>query len=149
MLNYDEDPEKFQESFLLNFEVSHVDMFGSELKHELKENGRDILVTMENRQVCVCEEREEGKGEIEISLFFLQEFVDLYTDWLLNTSIHKKFKAFKQGFDLVMSQSCLADLVIAEELELIVCGSTVSLRAKLFLEPSHFFFVCVFLGMGH
>ena len=26
----------------------------------------------------------------------------------------------------MMSQSCLADLVIAEELELIICGSTVS-----------------------
>lgn len=45
---------------------------------------------------------------------------------MLSTSIHKKFKAFKQGFDLVMSQSCLADLVIAEELEIIICGSTVS-----------------------
>ena len=52
--------------------------------------------------------------------------MDLYTDWMLNVSIHKKFKAFKQGFDLVMSQSCLADLVIAEELEIIICGSTVS-----------------------
>lgn len=56
----------------------------------------------------------------------MQEFVDLYTEWLLSSSIHQKFKAFKQGFDLVMSQSCLADLVIAEELELIICGSTVS-----------------------
>ena len=55
-----------------------------------------------------------------------KEFVDLYTDWILAKSIHKKFKAFKQGFDLVMSQSCLADLVIAEELEIIICGSTVS-----------------------
>lgn len=56
----------------------------------------------------------------------LQEFVDLYTSWLLSGSIQKKFKAFKQGFDVVMSQSCLADLVIAEELEVIICGSTVS-----------------------
>lgn len=52
--------------------------------------------------------------------------MDLYTDWMLNMSISKKFKAFKQGFDLVMSQSCLADLVMAEELEIIICGSTVS-----------------------
>ncbi len=29
---------------------------------------------------------------------------------------------------MVMSQSCLADLVIAEELEVIICGSTVSGR---------------------
>ena len=29
-----------------------------------------------------------------------------------------------------MSQSCLADLVIAEELEIIICGSTVSGREQ-------------------
>lgn len=102
MLNFDDDPAKFQESFMVNFEVSSPDMFGNECKHELKENGKSVVVTMENRQ----------------------EFVDLYTDWILAKSIHKKFKAFKQGFDLVMSQSCLADLVIAEELEIIICGST-------------------------
>ena len=52
--------------------------------------------------------------------------MDLYTEWLLNSGIEHKFAAFKQGFDIVMRQSCLADLVIAEELELIICGSTVS-----------------------
>ena len=52
--------------------------------------------------------------------------MDLYTDWLLNTSIAKNFDAFKKGFDLVMSQVPLADLFTAEEVELLVCGSNVS-----------------------
>ena len=49
----EEDPQKFQDSFMLNFEVSHLDMFGNEIKHELKENGREVPVTRENRQVCM------------------------------------------------------------------------------------------------
>lgn len=52
--------------------------------------------------------------------------MDLYTDWLLNGSIAKSFDAFKHGFDLVLGQSCLADLFMAEELELLICGSNVS-----------------------
>lgn len=59
-------------------------------------------------------------------LLFLQEYVDLYTDWLLNKSIEKSFDAFKRGFDLVLGQSCLADLFTAEEVELLICGSNVS-----------------------
>ena len=46
-----EDASKFQDSFMVNFEVSHLDMFGNEFKHELKEDGKNIMVTMENRQV--------------------------------------------------------------------------------------------------
>ena len=52
MLEFD-DASKFQDSFLLNFEVSCLDMFGNECKHELKEDGKNIAVTMENRQVNV------------------------------------------------------------------------------------------------
>ncbi|XP_003391899.1 PREDICTED: ubiquitin-protein ligase E3A-like, partial [Amphimedon queenslandica] len=52
-----------------------------------------------------------------------QEYVDLYTDWLLNKSIAKQFDAFKKGFDLVMKDKHLADLFTAEEVEMLVCGS--------------------------
>ena len=52
--------------------------------------------------------------------------MDLYADWLLNKSIEKSFDAFKRGFDLVLGQSCLADLFTAEEVELLICGSNVS-----------------------
>lgn len=50
MLEFEE-PEKFQESFMINFEVSYQDMFGNECRRELKEDGKNITVTMENRQV--------------------------------------------------------------------------------------------------
>ena len=50
MLDF-EDSGKFQESFMVNFEVSYMDMFGHEHKHELKEAGKTIPVTMDNRQV--------------------------------------------------------------------------------------------------
>lgn len=59
-------------------------------------------------------------------LLAIQEYINLYTDWLLNSSIAKNFDAFKKGFDLVMSQVPLADLFTAEEVELLVCGSNVS-----------------------
>jgi hypothetical protein len=49
-----EDAAKFQESFMINFEVSYQDMFGTECKRELKEGGKNIAVTMENRQVCAA-----------------------------------------------------------------------------------------------
>ena len=55
----------------------------------------------------------------------LQEYVDLYLDWLLNKSIAKQFNAFKKGFDLVMGESNLADLFTAREVELLICGDQV------------------------
>ena len=51
--------------------------------------------------------------------------MDLYTEWLLNQSIATSFNAFKRGFDLVMSQSYLADLFTAEEVEMLICGCNV------------------------
>ena len=55
-----------------------------------------------------------------------QEYVQLYSDWLLNKSIAKQFDAFKKGFDIVMGESILADLFTAKELELLICGSQVA-----------------------
>ena len=51
----------------------------------------------------------------------------MYTKWLLVDSIAKQFDAFKSGFDIVMGDRNLADLFTAEEVELLVCGSKVSL----------------------
>lgn len=51
MLEFEDDATKFQDSFMINFEVSYQDMFGNDYKHELKEDGKNIAVTMENRQV--------------------------------------------------------------------------------------------------
>ena len=49
-----------------------------------------------------------------------------YSNWLLNDSISSHFNAFKEGFDLVMGQNCLADLFQPDELEMMICGSNVS-----------------------
>ena len=60
-------------------------------------------------------------------LLYLQEFVDLYTDFILNKSIEKQFRAFKRGFHMVVNESPLRVLFRPEEVELLICGSTVSL----------------------
>ena len=48
MLDYDGDVE---ETFMQTFRISYTDVFGANLSHDLKENGDDITVTKENRQV--------------------------------------------------------------------------------------------------
>lgn len=55
----------------------------------------------------------------------LQEFVDLYTDYMLNKSVETQFKAFKKGFLMVTQESPLKHLFRPEELELLICGSKV------------------------
>ena len=60
------------------------------------------------------------------SVLCVQEYVEEYSNWLLNDSISSHFNAFKEGFDLVMGQNCLADLFQPDELEMMVCGSDVS-----------------------
>lgn len=61
----------------------------------------------------------------ELNNFFFQEFVDLYTDYLLNVSVEKQFKAFKRGFQMVTDESPLHLLFRPEEVEILVCGSKV------------------------
>ena len=50
--------------------------FGELVAHELKPAGSEVPVTNSNRQ----------------------EYVDLYTQWVLEDSISKQFEAFKKGF---------------------------------------------------
>lgn len=54
-----------------------------------------------------------------------KEFVDLYADYLLNTSVEKQFYAFRQGFKMVTEESPLHLLFRPEEIEILVCGSKV------------------------
>ena len=60
------------------------------------------------------------------TMFCLQEFVDLYADFLLNTSVQTQFNAFRRGFCMVTDESPLAALFRAEEVETLVCGSKVT-----------------------
>ena len=55
----------------------------------------------------------------------LQEFVDMYTDYILNKSVERQFKAFKKGFLMVTNESPLKYLFRPEEVELLICGSRV------------------------
>lgn len=40
-----------EEDMMLTFQISHTDLFGSPVLHDLKEQGDQIPVTKENRQV--------------------------------------------------------------------------------------------------
>lgn len=90
-----------EEDMMLTFQISHTDLFGSPVLHDLKEKGESIPVTKENRQ----------------------EFADLYADYILNKSVERQFKAFKKGFLMVTSESPMRYLFRPEELELLICGS--------------------------
>lgn len=71
---------------------------------------------------------EESRMEINllyILLSFAQEFVNLYTDYMLNKSVETQFRAFKKGFLMVTQESPLKHLFRPEELELLICGSKV------------------------
>nr|UUF95670.1 ubiquitin E3 ligase [Laodelphax striatellus] len=99
LLEYEGDD--MEDTFMQTFRVGYTDVFGSSLTHELKPNGDKIFVNQQNKR----------------------EFVDLYADFLLNTSIEKQFNAFKKGFQMVTDESPLHLLFRPEEVEQLVCGS--------------------------
>ncbi|XP_073842079.1 ubiquitin protein ligase E3A isoform X2 [Musca autumnalis] len=99
MLDYQE--SDMEEVFMQTFKISYKNVFDEVVEHELKPGGGDIAVGQHNKK----------------------EFVDLYSDFLLNTSVEKQFKAFKKGFDMVTDESPLQLLFRPEEIELLVCGS--------------------------
>ncbi|KAG8271643.1 Ubiquitin-protein ligase E3A [Homalodisca vitripennis] len=101
MMEYEE--EDMESVFVQTFRVCYTDVFGSVLHHDLKLNGDSIFVTQDNKK----------------------EFVDLYADFLLNTSVERQFKAFRRGFQMVTDESPLNLLFRPEEVEQLVCGSKV------------------------
>lgn len=92
--------EDFESVFNVSFCVEQTDVFGHTHSHTLKPSGASIPVTKDNRQ----------------------EYVDLYTDWLLNRSIETQFNSFKKGFHMVIKGTSLINLLRPEELEQLVCG---------------------------
>lgn len=93
--------EDMESVFLQSFRITHKDVFGTVLVHDLKHDGENILVNQSSKE----------------------EFVRLYADFLLNKSIAKQFHAFKRGFTMVTDDSPLKMLFRPEEIELLVCGS--------------------------
>ena len=53
-----------------------------------------------------------------------EEFVDLYLDWVLNSTISQRFRAFYLGFHSVCASNALI-MLRPEEVEQLVCGSQV------------------------
>ncbi|KAK5931263.1 hypothetical protein CgunFtcFv8_027425 [Champsocephalus gunnari] len=90
-----------EKDMMLTFQISHMDLFGSPILYDLKEDGEEIPVTQENRQ----------------------EFVEMYSDYILNKSVERQFRAFKKGFQIVTNESPLKYLFRPEEVELLICGS--------------------------
>ncbi|XP_030227892.1 ubiquitin-protein ligase E3A isoform X1 [Gadus morhua] len=90
-----------EEDIVTSFQISGTDLFGNPITHDLKEQGEGIPVTNHNKQ----------------------EFVDMYTDYILNKSVERQFKAFKKGFLMVTNESPLKYLFRPEEVELLICGS--------------------------
>lgn len=66
-------------------------------------------------------------------ILILQEFIDLYSDFLLNKCVEKQFRAFRKGFQMVTDESPLAFLFRPEEVEQLVCGSKVIIVVLLHL----------------
>uniref|UniRef100_A0A2K5NRN0 HECT-type E3 ubiquitin transferase n=1 Tax=Cercocebus atys TaxID=9531 RepID=A0A2K5NRN0_CERAT len=90
-----------EDDMMITFQVSQTDLFGNPMMYDLKENGDKIPMTNENRK----------------------EFVNLYSDYILNKSVDKQFKAFWRGFHMVTNESPLKYLFRPEEIELFICGS--------------------------
>ncbi len=139
MLEFEGDVEN---TFMQTFRISYTDVFGATLHHDLKEHGDEIVVTKENREVCltdICTEcgsffpenvlRAQNQTHRTLLCVCLQDFVDLYSDFLLNKSIEKQFRAFKRGFQMVTDESPLRMLFRPDEIEMLVCGSKVSASA--------------------
>eukprot|EP01105_Mastigella_eilhardi_P017718 TRINITY_DN4087_c0_g1_i2.p1 TRINITY_DN4087_c0_g1~~TRINITY_DN4087_c0_g1_i2.p1 ORF type:complete len:735 (+),score=200.60 TRINITY_DN4087_c0_g1_i2:47-2206(+) len=85
----------------MTFEASYM-RWDTPVSCELKENGSKTQVTLENRQ----------------------EFVYLYTKWLLVDSIAAQFNKFLEGFEYACDTPFMKE-IRPLELELIICGSTV------------------------
>ncbi|XP_064101455.1 probable E3 ubiquitin-protein ligase HECTD2 [Macrobrachium nipponense] len=96
LLKYEGDVEQ---DMCLSFQVS-LEEYGQPKTFNLKENGETLPVTNENRE----------------------EFVRLYLDWILNTAIYEKFRAFYLGFHTVCASNALI-MLRPEEVEMLVCGS--------------------------
>mmetsp|Transcript_49225 Transcript_49225/g.80977 ORF Transcript_49225/g.80977 Transcript_49225/m.80977 type:complete len:734 (+) Transcript_49225:42-2243(+) len=94
-----EDLDAIEEMYQRNFTVES-DAYGAQIQVALKPDGENIPLTKDNRD----------------------EYVQLYTSYILEDSIKKQFDAFNSGFQEV----CGCDIFKMfgpEELELLICGS--------------------------
>jgi len=83
----------------LYFSVSYESNFGENKTVELRKNGENILVDNQNKK----------------------EYIQLYQDYILNSSISKQWNPFFKGFRMVCDSDILK-FVRPEELESLICG---------------------------
>ena len=96
LLDYNQDD--VEESFSLYFQVTY-EYFGESVSVDMKEDGANIPVTQANKA----------------------EYVELYSKWILETSVEKQFNAFFTGFKQVCD-GIFFSLFRVEEVELLICG---------------------------
>lgn len=99
ILNYENDD--FKEVMGLHFTVDY-DSWGATVSEELKEGGKEIEVTQDNKH----------------------EYVELYIDFMMNKSVEKWFTAFQKGFQKCCGGEILS-MIEPEDLEMLVCGSKI------------------------
>jgi len=83
----------------LPFEASYKS-FGEPVSIPLKEGGSEEFVTPQN----------------------VTEYIQLYLEWMLDSSISSQFQAFRKGFLKVCGGRALS-MFIPQELELLICGN--------------------------
>mmetsp|Transcript_35161 Transcript_35161/g.80504 ORF Transcript_35161/g.80504 Transcript_35161/m.80504 type:complete len:765 (-) Transcript_35161:67-2361(-) len=94
------DRDSFESTFgSLTFMVDY-ECFGTKAEVELKEGGKDIAVTFDNRE----------------------EYVQRYCDWIFNTSVQRQSTSFRKGFDQCIGDTLFRQLFRSDELELVICG---------------------------
>merc|ERR1719188_1415060 len=96
VLDYDGNVE---EDLIMPFQAS-IEEYGRVITHDLKPGGKSQIVSNANRH----------------------EFVKLYLEWILNTTINERFRAFYLGFHSVCASNALI-MLRPEEVEQMVCGS--------------------------
>jgi len=99
LLSYD-GPDSVEDVFCLTFEAGFR-FCGEQHTVELKPNGSSIPVSNLNRR----------------------EYVQLYVDHILSSSIQRQFEAFRAGFLALFHPSGLLRLLSPRELEVLACGS--------------------------
>mmetsp|Transcript_14397 Transcript_14397/g.35955 ORF Transcript_14397/g.35955 Transcript_14397/m.35955 type:complete len:2085 (-) Transcript_14397:337-6591(-) len=96
--------QEFEDTFCLDFSVSFTNALDARITVELVPGGLSKAVNYENRE----------------------HFVELLTEYLLETQCEKLFKPLREGFRTVCNErSAISGTLFSDELSLIICGERV------------------------
>ncbi|CAD8049649.1 unnamed protein product [Paramecium primaurelia] len=91
--------DDIEEAFAINFSITEYDNWGQALNVELIQNGQQIMVTQKNKQ----------------------QYIQLCTEYYLNSSIQKEFQRFHAGFWKVVDGNGIK-LLTGAELQTMILG---------------------------